>query len=154
MYKSEEPTQTITSNGFPSNNIENLHEHTAGEDIRSPLTRKFPRGYMKKRLEEIDPQYKNRAIQARQALAIEQSDFKPVSLATLRLRKGLTQHELAANIGTSQSHIAKIESGSLKVYLITAIKISQALEISLDELSRCIQLDQELSIKQIPVINI
>jgi len=126
---------------------ENTADPAMPENIRSPLTGKFPRGYMKQRQEEIDPSYKKRAVAARKALVIEQSDFKPVTLATLRLQKGLTQQELATSIGTSQSHIAKIEANDLKVYFNTAIKISDALGITLDQLRECLDFEQENTVK-------
>lgn len=59
------------------------------------------------------------------------------SLKTLRLRTGLTQAQLAAEVGTSQSHIARIESGGCRLHLDTAARLSSALGIDMNEFNRC-----------------
>lgn len=49
-------------------------------------------------------------------------------IIALRLRKGLTQHELARRIGTTQSVIARIESGGQNLSLRTLTKIANELD--------------------------
>lgn len=72
--------------------------------------------------------------QARMLLAEEIDELVPDSLAKLRLRRGMSQTQLAQILKTSQSHIAKIESGTVKLYWQTATKLADALDISLDRL--------------------
>ena len=71
---------------------------------------------------------------ARQYLAQTFLPGNPASLAKLRLQRGLSQAELARIIQSSQPHIAKIEAGSIKIYWDTAIKLADALNVSLDML--------------------
>ncbi|WP_273163255.1 helix-turn-helix domain-containing protein [Massilia timonae] len=93
--------------------------------------------------EAADPGYKARMDQARKELAKDFEESVPPSLSQLRLRKGFSQAELAKKIATSQSHIAKIEAGSVDLYLKTAIRLADALSISLDDLRQFIVIDQK-----------
>ena len=63
----------------------------------------------------------------------------PKSLVALRLKRGMSQSQLAQMIGTSQPHIAKIEAGNLNLYWATAVRIADALAISMDELRGIIE---------------
>lgn len=54
-------------------------------------------------------------------------------IAALRLRKGWSQQRLAKEIGTSQPHIARIESGQ-DMLLDTARRLANALGVSLQEI--------------------
>ncbi len=49
-------------------------------------------------------------------------------IIALRLRKGLTQHELAHRIGTTQSVIARIENGGQNLSIRTLTKIANELD--------------------------
>jgi predicted transcriptional regulator len=49
-------------------------------------------------------------------------------IIALRLRKGLTQRELARRIGTTQSVIARIESGGQNLSVRTLTKIASELD--------------------------
>lgn len=49
-------------------------------------------------------------------------------IIALRLRKGLTQRELARRIGTTQSVIARIESGGQNMSIRTLTKIASELD--------------------------
>ncbi|PYD13576.1 hypothetical protein DND58_14290 [Pseudomonas syringae pv. pisi] len=51
------------------------------------------------------------------------------TLRTARLRKGLSQKQLASLIGTSQPHIANLEKSGNDVMLSTAVKLCAALDI-------------------------
>ncbi|MBB2930991.1 helix-turn-helix domain-containing protein [Paraburkholderia silvatlantica] len=64
---------------------------------------------------------------------------KPDSIAAARLRAGLSQAKLAEAIGTSQSHIAKIEAGKVQIQFATAAQLADALKITLDSLRGLIQ---------------
>lgn len=93
-----------------------------------------------KERERNDPSFRERMIEARKALAEEIHDVSPEnSLAKWRLMKGLTQQGLAEILGTSQSHVAKIEAGKVNIQFDTAIKLSKSLDISLNDLQRFIE---------------
>ncbi len=79
---------------------------------------------------------------ARAALADDYRDVLPNDLTALRLKRGLSQTSLASTIGTSQSHVAKIEAGLLDVKFSTAVKIADALAVSLDTLRPLITLSK------------
>ena len=91
--------------------------------------------------EAADPDYKARMDLARKELAKDFEAIAPLSLSQLRLKKGLTQTELARRIATSQSHVAKIEAGLVELYFKTAIRLADALSITLDELRNFIVID-------------
>lgn len=75
---------------------------------------------------------------AREWVADKLYGDQPGSLRSLRLRKGMSQTDLAQIVGTSQSHIARIEQKSDDIRLSTARKIADALEISLDDLNHAL----------------
>lgn len=52
-----------------------------------------------------------------------------VSLAALRLQHGWSQAELARKVGTSQSYIGRLETGSIDPQLSTVRKIAMALGV-------------------------
>lgn len=52
------------------------------------------------------------------------------TLCSLRLAKGYSQVKLASILGTSQSHVARIESGREDLRLSTIQKLAHALEVS------------------------
>lgn len=49
------------------------------------------------------------------------------SLRAIRLKKGLSQSRLAELIGTTQAHIARIESGATDVQVGTLVRLAKAL---------------------------
>ena len=51
-----------------------------------------------------------------------------------RMRKKLTQYELAEKINVHEKYIGKIETGKQNITLKTLVKIASALEIELKEL--------------------
>ena len=55
-------------------------------------------------------------------------------IKALRLEFGQTQVDLAARLGVSQSYVSKLESGELRVDLIEARALSEALGLSLGAL--------------------
>ena len=83
--------------------------------------------------EATDANYRARMSQARVALAADLYQGSPPSLMKMRIARGMSQHQLAEAVGTSQPHIAKIESRKVSVYLATAAKIADVLGLSLDE---------------------
>jgi DNA-binding XRE family transcriptional regulator len=87
--------------------------------------------------QERDPGIRAGIARARMRLA-EQLPFEQNSLAYLRMRSGLSQKQLAEKIGTSQPHIARIESGRDNVLLRTANLLAKALDSTLDEINRAL----------------
>jgi transcriptional regulator with XRE-family HTH domain len=71
--------------------------------------------------------------EARVELGLELYGQEQKTIAALRLARGYSQHQLAAAVGSTQPHIAKIEAGFTNIYLATAKNISQALGIGLDD---------------------
>ncbi len=66
---------------------------------------------------------------ARIRLSKKLSDNSDFSLATLRLKKGMSQAALAKKMNVSQPYIAKIERGEEDFQMSTIEKIAAALEI-------------------------
>ncbi|MBI5618775.1 MAG: helix-turn-helix transcriptional regulator [Gammaproteobacteria bacterium] len=62
----------------------------------------------------------------------------PRALAAMRLRKGWSQAELARRVGTSQSHIARIETGHADPQLSTVKKLAKALEVEVADVAEAI----------------
>lgn len=56
------------------------------------------------------------------------------SIRTLRLAKGWSQAHLAAKLGTSQPHVARIERGTENVTIQTCRKLCEALDIDMNRL--------------------
>ena len=61
-------------------------------------------------------------------------DFKKIGarIRQLRIEKGLTQSELGELIGCSNNHMSHIETAQNKVSLSLLLRLSYALEVSLD----------------------
>jgi len=76
---------------------------------------------------EGDASRKAALVEARKALANDACVAD--TLSALRLKKGLSQSDLAAMYGTSQAHIARIEAGD-DVRISTLLKLSAALDLS------------------------
>lgn len=53
------------------------------------------------------------------------------TLREARVRKGLSQRELSARSGVPQSHISKIESGSVDLRLSSLIALARVLDLEL-----------------------
>jgi DNA-binding Xre family transcriptional regulator len=71
------------------------------------------------------------------------------TLRVLRLRKGLSQASLAKAIGTSQSHIARIEhTGADRLYLQTCRRLCEALDIDLNTLDRALRCQETAANKK------
>lgn len=83
---------------------------------------------------ELDSnELRSRMQDARGELATHLQSDGQSSLTALRLSRGLSQQQLAAAIGTSQPHIAKIESGrGANLMLDTAARLAKALGVSID----------------------
>ncbi|MGG1949122.1 helix-turn-helix transcriptional regulator [Trinickia sp. NRRL B-1857] len=86
-----------------------------------------------------DPAFQERMAAARGRVARSMFASKPNSIAAARLQAGLSQAKLAEAIGTSQSHIAKIEAGKVQIQFSTATQLADALSITLDSLRGLIE---------------
>jgi ribosome-binding protein aMBF1 (putative translation factor) len=83
--------------------------------------------------EEATPQGRERLANARIKLShLERQD--PLSLKKIRLQRGLSQQALATMIGTTQPHIARIESGRCDVQVGTLSRLAAALKVDSREL--------------------
>ena len=109
---------------------------SAAPGPRSVRSGKLPRNQLSAERERADHDYARRLTAARKALAKAIERGGVASLQALRLHRGLSQTQLAELLGTSQSHIAKIEAGQVRLYLDTAIRLADALNIGLDDLRR------------------
>lgn len=119
------------------------------QDINSKIERLSTHGQKRslknilQEREQNDPAFKARMVEARKSLAEEIHDVSPEdSFAKRRLAKGLSQQRLASIIGTSQPHVAKIEAGSIKIHFDTAIKLADALGITLDDLRKLVEVSR------------
>lgn len=61
-------------------------------------------------------------------------DFQKIGtrIRKLRTEKGLTQEQLGEQIGCSNNHLSHVETGTNKVSLTLLLRLSYALEVSLD----------------------
>lgn len=64
-------------------------------------------------------------------------------LVALRLERGLSQRALADLIGTSQSHIARIEAGGEDVRMTTLIKLASELRIPVGKIAELIARERD-----------
>lgn len=109
----------------------------------SQSTSSVPAGY--ESLDDVvaeftrEPKFKEEMASARAWIADTVLHGKPVTLRTLRLRKGLSQAQLAATIGTKQPHVARIEGGSADLRLDTCRRIARALGIDLNALDEALK---------------
>lgn len=71
-------------------------------------------------------------------------EFIANKIKTFRKYAGLTQAELAEQIGISDKHVCRIENGAYMPSLETFLKIAQILNISLEEFGLEIQPDRNL----------
>ena len=88
---------------------------------------------------EQNPGMRELIARGRQRLAEVDPDAKGETLRTIRLRKGISQRALANTIGTSQSHIARIEADSCDPLYSTVQRIAEALEIDMNTVDSAIR---------------
>jgi transcriptional regulator with XRE-family HTH domain len=67
------------------------------------------------------------------------------TVRTLRLRRGWSQVRLAEELGTSQSHIARIERGTENLAIETCRKLAHALEIDLNTLDQALKRQESIA---------
>lgn len=94
--------------------------------------------------EQRDPTFKAKMMNGRKLLAEEIHDVdQEDSLVKRRLQQGYSQQYLATILGTSQSHIAKIEAGTLNINFTTATKLADALNTSMDDLRTLVEISKQ-----------
>lgn len=109
----------------------------------APAVAPIPPGY--KTIDEIvakferDPAMREELLDARRWIADTVLAGKPVTMRTLRLRKGLSQAQLAEAIGTQQPHVARIERAQADPQLDTCRRIAHALGVDLNTLDQALR---------------
>jgi DNA-binding XRE family transcriptional regulator len=76
---------------------------------------------------------------ARRFVGAELYINQPPRLATFRLAKGWSQKRLAEELGTSQSHVARLETGRSDPQISTVRRICSVLGISIEEFARALE---------------
>lgn len=88
------------------------------------------------KLEAADPAGMQEARQwAADALYPDES----FTVRSQRLRLGLSQKQLGNRIGTSQSHIARIERGTEDIQLSTFRKLAEALDLNMNQMFEALE---------------
>jgi len=67
------------------------------------------------------------------------------TVRTLRLHNGWSQTRLAEELGTSQSHVARIERGTENLTIETCRKLSRALGVDLNTLDRALKRQEAIA---------
>lgn len=66
------------------------------------------------------------------------------TIRSFRLRKGMSQVDVAKMLGTSQPHVARIESGSENPLLATCRRLCRALDIDMNSLDKAMKLQEAI----------
>ena len=112
---------------LPSSGRVNLSIVTVGPHI--PLPPRYAEiGELVARTEQ-NPRRKAALARARIKLADTSYKANDQSIASIRLKKGWSQRDLAIAMGTSQPHIARIEAGD-DVRISTVLNLAPALKIA------------------------
>lgn len=70
------------------------------------------------------------------------------TLRTLRLRKGLSQQQLAEAVGTSQPYIARTETGTNNLTIDTCRRLADVLGVDLNSLDQALQHEELVSARK------
>jgi ribosome-binding protein aMBF1 (putative translation factor) len=119
---------------LPSNNDLTFRVFDFSRD-EIPHTGKADEFSIEDYLSEGDNQNTLKQVDAQGAWIVENFYKDEVTLASLRLRAGLSQKTLAEQCGWKQPTIARYETGSTIPSVLAAKKIAKAIGISLDELA-------------------
>jgi len=93
---------------------------------------------IRERLARLEQNPKRAAALARARKRLAEELHTHTNLSALRLKAGLSQAEVARRIGTSQSHLSRIESGQEDPRRTTLVKIARELGETLDVVSNAI----------------
>lgn len=86
-----------------------------------------------KLLAEIDSEDTSRAELESARRWVAEKLYDVPTLASLRLKAGLSQRELGARCNLEQEHVSRYESGRVEPGLVVAGELAKALGVSLDE---------------------
>ena len=78
---------------------------------------------------ESEPATKQALADGRRAVAERYYSGRPRPLSYYRLQKGWSQKQLAAELGTSQSYIARLEAGAIDPQLSTVRRLAAVLGV-------------------------
>ena len=96
------------------------------------------------RTRESNTRYASALVRARQRLAAHvEDDAQMTTVASLRLKAGLSQAKIAGHLGNSQSSYSLIESGRRDILLSTFEKLTTILHVSRDELAAALKNTQQ-----------
>lgn len=84
---------------------------------------------------ESDTSLQDGLAEARREIAEAEVASGKVSLATLRMARGLSQIEFAGLLGTSQAAISRLESGQQEPRLATLRKMAEVLHVDMNTLT-------------------
>lgn len=70
------------------------------------------------------------------------------TIRTIRLRKGWSQTTLANELGTSQSHVARIEKGTENIHIQTCRRLCSALSIDMNTVDEYLRRQEAIACKQ------
>lgn len=112
-------------------------------DRNRPATETTPKGFIS--IEELNA--KSSKIEARKValeearlrLAAAISSTQADTIKSYRLKKGWSQAQLAAAIGTSQPHIARIERGTENLLVDTCRRLGEALGIDMNTIDSALR---------------
>lgn len=79
---------------------------------------------------EKDPVNLDAIASGRQAVAEHYYSGEPRSLTWYRLNNGWSQKELATRMGTSQSYIARLETGAIDPQVSTLMRLAAVFEVA------------------------
>lgn len=94
---------------------------------------------------ERDPSRAAAIAEARRELAEETAAIEGRSIRTRRLELGYSQVRLAELIGSSQSHVARIERGTENVQISTCRRLSVALEVDMNTLDTMLEAQERVA---------
>ncbi|WP_282372936.1 helix-turn-helix transcriptional regulator [Pseudomonas sp. PS02290] len=67
------------------------------------------------------------------------------TIKAARLKKGLSQKQLASALNTSQPHVATIEKGCVDLMMSTAVKLCEVLGIEMNDLPRMLEAQKAMT---------
>lgn len=98
---------------------------------------------------ELDQDRRAAMEKARQWVAATFHGNDGDTVRTLRLRKGWSQSQLAAALGTSQPHVARIERGTENLAIETCRKLCSALDVDMNGLDRALRRQEAIALAKV-----
>jgi DNA-binding XRE family transcriptional regulator len=97
---------------------------------------------------EADPEKAAALRAARAEMALEVRDAEGVSIRARRLELGLSQVKLAEMLGTSQSHVARIERGTENLQISTCRRLCAVLGVDLNALDGMLETQERIAMRR------